>query len=167
MKIIKKLLWVLLGVLLIIQFFRPAPNVSAAVNDHDIMKAYPASPEVQAILQRACNDCHSNNTVYPWYSKIQPVAWWLDNHIKEGKRELNFSEFLGYRIARQYKKIGEVAEEVNEGDMPLSSYTLVHTNAKLSAGEKKQLNDWCDGVRAAIQAKYPADSLIMPKRKKA
>jgi hypothetical protein len=120
---------------------------------------------VQTILSKACNDCHSNNTVYPWYNTIQPVAWWLNNHIKNGKRHLNFSEFGAYRISRQYKKLNDCEEELKEGEMPLSSYTWIHKNAVLNTQEKQKLTDWCESVRTTIRSKYPADSLIAPAHK--
>jgi hypothetical protein len=87
------------------------------------------------------------------------VGWWLNNHIKEGKRELNLSEFGTYTIARQYKKLEETAEQVNKGEMPLSSYTLLHANARLTDTEKHALVTWCKNIRDTIKSKYPADSL--------
>ena len=102
----------------------------------DISKVYVVPDSVTQILKTSCYDCHSNNTVYPWYSKIQPVAWWLNDHIEEGKREINFSEFATYRIGRQYKKMDEIIKQVKEDEMPLSSYTLIHKNAILTQKSK-------------------------------
>jgi hypothetical protein len=164
MKIVKKILWFLLILFVVIQFFRPAKNVSTVASTNDIHNLYASSPEVKAILAKACNDCHSNNTVYPWYSNIQPVAWWLNDHIKDGKRHLNFSEFGSYRIAKQNKKLAECEEEITEGEMPLSSYTLIHSNAKLTADEKKLLISWFTSIRDSLKAKYPADSLVVRKK---
>ncbi len=155
--------WILLLLLVGIQFFRPERNVAAVAGPHDIQTAYAMSPELQGVFKRACNDCHTNNTEYPWYANIQPVAWWLNNHVKDGKRHLNLSEFMHYSLAKQYHKVEEIAHEVNDGGMPLSSYTLVHTNAKLTAEEKKMISDWCEAVRDTMKAKYPADSLIRKK----
>jgi len=161
-----KILIIVLVVLLIaIQFFHPQKNQSASLTVNDISEVYTVPQDVQAILSKACNDCHSNNTVYPWYNNIQPVAWWLNNHIKNGKRHLNFSEFGGYRIARQYKKLNDCEEELKEGEMPLSSYTWIHKNAILNTQEKQKLTDWCEMVRTTIRSKYPADSLIAPAHK--
>jgi hypothetical protein len=165
MKVLKPLLWILLAVLIIAQFFHPAKNLSASPSLHDITTAYPASAEVQDILKRACYDCHSNNTVYPWYSKIQPVAWWLNNHITEGKHDLNFNEFLQYRIARQYKKLAEAVDLVNKGEMPLSSYTIIHRNAKLNEDQKKLLTDWMEDIRTHIKDNNPPDSLVIQRKK--
>ena len=82
-KILKKSFQILLLVFIIIQFIRPAKNKSEGISNNDISKIYPVPENVQAILKTSCYDCHSNNTVYPWYASIQPVSWWLDDHIQE------------------------------------------------------------------------------------
>ncbi|MBO9730217.1 MAG: heme-binding domain-containing protein [Chitinophaga sp.] len=164
MKIIKRTGWILLVILVLIQFIHPAKNIQAGVQPNHITTAYPATAAVTDILQKACYDCHSNNTVYPWYANIQPVAWWLNHHVVEGKRELNFSEFMQYRIRKQYKKLDECIDEINEGEMPLSSYTLIHKNAVLSKEQKQTLINWLEGIRQQIAATNPPDSLIIPKK---
>src|SRR5689334_4746496 len=116
----RRFLVVLLVILIVIQFIRPAKNISNDLLASDISRVYTVSENVSGILKKACADCHSNNTVYPWYAQVQPVGWWLNNHIREGKKELNFSEFGSYPIARQYKKLDDMAEQVNKGEMPLS-----------------------------------------------
>jgi len=160
----KKFLIALFIVLVSIQFIRPAKNISNNLLSSDISYVYSVPQNVSVILKKACADCHSNNTIYPWYAQIQPVGWWLNNHIKEGKRELNLSEFGTYTIARQYKKLEETAEQVNKGEMPLSSYTLLHANAGLTDTEKHALVMWCKNIRDIIKSKYPADSLKMKRR---
>ncbi len=165
MKRWKKIAIALLVVLVIIQFFHPAKNQSSEVLPTDISKVYGAIPDdVNGILKKACNDCHSNYTEYPWYNNIQPVAWWLNNHVNEGKWHLNFSNFASGRIAFQYKRLQDCIDEVKEGDMPLNSYLWIHTDAKLTEEEKQKLYAWCQTVRDTIKARYPADSLILPKR---
>lgn len=165
MKIIKKILWVLLAVFIIIQFIRPKKNESTEVLASDISKTYMVPSDVNTILVKACNDCHSNNTKYPWYNNFQPVAWWLNNHVNDGKRHLNFNDFTSMRVARQYKRLNDCIEEVKEGGMPLYSYTWIHKDAILTETEKQTLYNWCNTVRDSIKAKYPADSLVMPKKK--
>ena len=154
----------LLIVLLVMQAFRPAKNTS---NDttKDISKSYVVPENVKAILAKACNDCHSNSTRYPWYAEVQPVSWWLNNHINDGKKHFNLNEFDGYRIARQYKKLEECMEQVKEDEMPLSSYTIIHKDAILTPAEKETLMNWCEIVRDSIKARYPADSLVIKKKK--
>lgn len=164
MKIFKRVLIVLLVLFVVMQAFRTPKNNSNDTSK-DISKTYPVPEDVKTILAKACNDCHSNNTNYPWYNAIQPVSWWLGDHIKDGKRHLNFNEFDSYRIARQYKKLEECIEQVKEGEMPLPSYTIIHKEAILTDAEKKSLYDWCDAIRDSIKAKYPADSLVIKRKK--
>jgi len=157
----KKILILLAAILIIIQFFRPAKNISSAKSSADISSIYTVPGEVNTILDKACNDCHSNNTVYPWYAEVQPVAWWLNNHIEEGKDELNFSEFGSYSPARRYHKLEEIKEMIDDNEMPLSSYTLIHTDAKLTDAETQALINWSESIRNEMKTKYPADSLVM------
>ncbi len=165
MKIIKKILWVLLAAFIIIQFFHPTKNQSIEVLPTDISRNYQVPADVQTILAKACNDCHSNNTHYPWYNNFQPVAWWLNNHVLDGKRHLNFSEFTTMRVAKQYKRMNDCIETIKKNEMPLESYTWIHKDAILNDSEKQTLYAWCNTVRDSIKAKYPADSLVMPKKK--
>lgn len=164
MKLFKKIMLALLVIFLVMQAFRPTKNLSANT-ENDISVSYPVPDEVKTILAKACNDCHSNKTEYPWYANIQPAAFWFNDHVVDGKRHLNFNEFNKYRIAKQYKKLEECIDEVKEGEMPLESYTLIHKNAILTEAEKITLTNWCLSVRDSIKAKYPADSLVLPKRK--
>jgi len=130
----------------VIQFFRP-DFTNPTVNSADVLQA----PEnVGAILKRSCNDCHSNETVYPWYSKIQPGAWFLKDHIDEGRRELNFSVWNTYEARRKNRKLEEVCEMVTSKEMPLPSYLWVHWDAKMSDEDIKTLCDWANAERAKI-----------------
>jgi hypothetical protein len=89
-----------------------------------------------------CYDCHSNNTVYPWYYNIQPVAWWMAGHVDEGKEHLNFSEYKKYPAKRAAHKLEEVIEMIDEDEMPLKSYLVAHPEAKLSQQDKDAINTW-------------------------
>lgn len=160
---IRKILLGLLAILLVIQFFRPAKNNSNDQQYH-IKTLYPMSADLTKLMEVACDDCHSNNTRYPWYSNFQPLAWWLDDHIKEGTRHLNFSNLASRRIALQNKKLEEVVEMIEEGEMPLYSYTLTHSDARLTADQKKMITDWAKSASDHIKATYPADSLVLPNR---
>ena len=108
---------------------------------------------MKAILERACYDCHSNHTRYPWYAEIQPLGWWLADHVKEGKAHLNFSTFGTYPAKRQTRKLEELIEEVEGGNMPLGSYKLTHTDARLTPAEIKALTDWAASVRENLPTK--------------
>ena len=150
----KKILWALLIIIVVIQFIRPGKNQAATVSANDISRHYTVSADVDKILDRACKDCHSNNTKYPWYSNIQPVGWWLAKHVKDGKKELNFSEFANYEPKRQHHKLEEVIEQVKEGHMPLDSYLWIHDEAKLNQKEKETLLVWASILAEQIAAKH-------------
>lgn len=150
---------------LLFQFYpKPAKNIAASINANDITLAHNIPADVQQVLKTSCYDCHSNNTVYPWYSKIQPVALWLGNHINDAKDELNFSEFGSYSIRRKYKKLEEINKEVKEDEMPLSTYTIIHRDAKLDENKKLLLANWVTALSDSFKANYPADSLARKKQ---
>ena len=161
-KILKALLFVLVAALVIIQFIRPAKNAGEEIASNQITAIHPVPENVQQILKVSCNDCHSNTTHYPWYSKIQPVAWILDDHIVEGKRELNFSTFATYPAYRRYKKFKEIGEQVKDDEMPLFSYTIPHRDAVLNADQKLILENWAANSMKEMERQYPADSLVKP-----
>ena len=162
-KILKRTFQILLFAFIVIQFFRPTKNKAAGMSNNDISKIYQIPQDVQSILKTSCYDCHSNNTVYPWYAEIQPAAWWLEHHINEGNKELNFSEFASYRIGRQYRKLEEINKEIKEDEMPLDEYLWVHKAAKLNEQQKLLLATWVTALRDTIKANYPADSLVRKK----
>jgi Haem-binding domain len=156
---IKLILKILVVVFVIIQFFRPAENSSALLSNNDISHTFNISPDIQKIFQNSCFDCHSNNTRYPWYWQIQPVTWWMNSHIKDARRSVDFSEFLSYPARKQYKKIEDINEEVKQGDMPLFSYTIIHRSARLSDDQKLLVANWTAGALDQLKATYPPDSL--------
>ncbi len=148
---IKKILAGLLAILLVAQFIRPEKNlVAAGSTANDLNAKHPVPAEVQALLQRACYDCHSNSTHYPWYAEVQPFGWWLAHHVNEGKRHLNFSEFGTYSVKRSVSKLEQISDEVSQHSMPLPSYTRGHPEARLMPAEVKQLTDWADNLRDEI-----------------
>lgn len=149
----RKILLGLLLVFVLIQFIRPAKNQSNAISANHISNSYPIPTEVGKVLKKACNDCHSNYTVYPWYSNIQPVAGWLQNHVNEGKEHLNFDEFLTYTAKDQAHAMEEMSETVKEGEMPLPSYTWIHKDAVLTETEKLALTQWANQARLSIMQK--------------
>ena len=150
-KILKIAAIVIVAALIVVQFIRP-DFTNPPVNDAETLEASVQVPEnIRAIMKRSCSDCHTNTTVYPWYSQISPVSWWLKNHIDEGRRELNFSVWATYQPKRKAKKLEEVCEQINEKEMPLPSYTWVHRDAILSAEESKVLCDWATAEKAKIE----------------
>ncbi len=161
-KVLKTIGWLLLISLIAIQFFRPEKNINTGDQPNAISKKYIVSTDVKTILDKACMDCHSNNTRYPWYYNIQPVAWWLANHVKDGKKELNFDEYTTRRPRFQYRRMEQTIDLVKKEEMPLDSYTWTHKDAILTIEEKTKLYDWAKSVMNALEAQYPIDSLKRP-----
>ncbi len=162
-KILKPIGWILLIALIVIQFFRPARNLSGE-KTNNIAKNFAVSDSVQQILAVACNDCHGNKTVYPWYASVQPIAWWLAGHVNDGKRHLNFDEFTSYRLRKQYHKMEEVVEQIENGEMPEKAYRLVHAGARLTEAQKTTLIHWAETIKDSMKARFPMDSLIAKKK---
>ncbi|MDA8979753.1 heme-binding domain-containing protein [Chitinophagales bacterium] len=122
---------------IIIQFVPVQRNTKENYqSSYSIPSDSPTKAEVTAILQTACWDCHSNQTVYPWYNKIAPISWYLARHINNGKKHLNFDNWNDYDPAKQIHKSEEIIEVIEENEMPLYSYTLLHPEAKLSEEQK-------------------------------
>jgi len=160
-----KILLALAAILILIQFFRPAKNLSD-VRTHDISTKYLLPDSVTAILKVACNNCHSNRTEYPWYAEVQPIAWWLNYHVTDGKGHLNFSSFTSRPIAVQNHKFEETMEMVKEGEMPLPSYTWLglHPEAKLTTQQRQLLVNWAQTQMDSLKVQYPPDSLVLKRR---
>ncbi|HQV60293.1 MAG TPA: heme-binding domain-containing protein [Chitinophagaceae bacterium] len=159
----KKIMLVLLAALVIIQFIHPKKNKAEGPQPNYIGNSFTVPVDVKPILDKACNDCHSNNSNYPWYANFQPIHWWLEKHIKDGKKELNFDEYTNRSLRYQYHKMEETIEMVKEGEMPLNSYTWTHKDAKLTKEEKIKITGWAESVMDTMKAKFPIDSLIRKK----
>jgi hypothetical protein len=159
MKFFKKILILLLVLLVAAQFYRSPKNESDDNTNH-ISRSYPVPPDVNTILTKTCYDCHSNKTRYPWYAEVQPVGAWLHSHVVDGKKELNFSEFSSYRLRRQYHKLEECIEQIERNEMPITSYKITHTEAKLTESEKTSLLNWFRSVMDTMKTRYPMDSLV-------
>jgi Haem-binding domain len=159
---------IVLGILFaLLQFIRPPRNLTNDMT-FDITTKYNMPVEVSDILKGACYDCHSNKTEYPWYSYIQPVALWLNNHIKGGKGHLNYSNFARLPVANQNRKFEQTIEQVDKKEMPLESYTYLglHKKANLSDNQRKIIIDWARAQMDTLKATYPADSLVVKRRQR-
>ena len=135
----------LIAVLVLIQFFRPEKNQALTEQEYDLLQVTSVPDSLASILRASCYDCHSNHTNYPWYSRISPVSWYLDKHIRDGKEGLNLSE---YGLLDKAEKIGvmsDIYDAVEAGTMPLQSYILIHVEARLSPEDMDALMDWADG----------------------
>ena len=139
MKTVKIILLILLVAFVGIQFISTERNQSDIVQVTDFMLVNNVPNNIKNNLQVSCYDCHSNNTKYPWYNKIQPVAWFLEEHIKDGKKELNFNEWESLSNRRKASKLRSIIKQIESGEMPLNSYTLIHKDAKLSSEETNEI----------------------------
>ena len=142
MKFFRFLILVLIAGLVGIQFITASLNQNTVVLSTDFTKTFEVPDNIQNLLKKSCYDCHSNNTNYPWYNKVQPLSWVLENHIKEGKEELNFSEFGVYSKRRQKSKLKSIMSQIRDDEMPLTSYALFHGDAKLSMSDKEEILTW-------------------------
>ena len=139
MKRLKGLILFIIIVLAGIQFIPVKRNIDTNVLLTDFILTYKPPEKVSNILKTSCYNCHSNNTDYPWYSYVQPVGMYLQGHINEGKENLNLSEFGNYSDRRQKSKLISMINQINENEMPLPAYTLIHRDAKLSEEDKKEV----------------------------
>ena len=149
-KILKILASLLFLAFIVIQFIRPDFTNPPIVQGQTLEEVTQVPENVQALLKKSCNDCHSNTTNYPWYSYIQPSASFLENHITVGRNKVNFSVWKTYDAKKQRRKLAEVCEEVQGKEMPLPSYLWIHWDAKLSDADIKTICDWTDAERAKI-----------------
>lgn len=153
-KVFKKIVLIGFIVLLLLQLYQPARAVDyEPVSAMHFTNTYTVPEKVVTILKTSCYDCHSNTTNYPWYSKIQPIRMFMDSHIKEGKENLNFSEWGNYSSRKQGNKLDRISKQIKSDEMPLSSYTLIHRNAILSAVQKEEVIRWIDKVKDSLSQK--------------
>lgn len=146
MKIAKYIIYVLLALLIIIQFIPSSLPENSSVVENDILVTENAPEEISEILHKACYDCHSNQTAYPWYSHVAPVSWLIARDTRKGREELNFSEWDTLSKRSKIKILNEMAEEVEEKNMPLKIYTVVHRDAVLSDAEIASISNWTKSV---------------------
>lgn len=147
---IKNIAIFLIFLLLVIQSFRIDKTTQPIDSSKDFISLTSANSEITNTLKIACYDCHSNQPTYPWYTNIAPVSWWVKNHINEGSRHLNFSVWGTYSEKRKNHKLEECIEMVEEGEMPLSSYTIMHKEAKLTDAQRLQLVEFFKALKNAM-----------------
>jgi len=151
----KKISIAILIILLGIQFIQPArDNDDAQALSTDISRIYSVPLNAQSILKASCYDCHSNYTSYPWYSYVQPVGWILEKHIRDGKEELNFSDFGTFSVRRQVSKLRSIKNSIQEGSMPLSSYSMMHKNARMTEHQKAIIIAWAKRISDSLTTKH-------------
>ena len=149
-KVLKWVVIIVVCVFVIAQFKRPARSNPPIDHSQTLEAHMQVTPQVASILSRSCDDCHSHKTAWPWYTNVAPVSWFIADHVEDGRRHLNFSEWGRGDERRKRKKLEEICEEVRDGAMPLSSYTPLHPHAKLTAEDIKTLCDWTEAERARL-----------------
>jgi len=150
-KILKWSVIVLAAGFVVIQLVRPARTNPATEPSKTIQSQVKVPAEVDAILKRACNDCHSNETQWPWYSQIAPISWLVVHDVNEGREHLNFSEWGNYDAKKADHKLDEIEEEVEHGGMPLPIYVSMHPEAKLSDEDRRMIHDWAKAERNRLK----------------
>lgn len=150
-KILKITVIVLFAAFLAIQFYRPARE-NFEINPAEEIAGVPEN--VDKIFQKSCNDCHTNNTDWIWYSNIAPISWRMVEHVDEGRKELNFSVWDTYKAKRKDHKLEEICEQVETKEMPLPKYLWINWDAKLNDEEIKTLCDWANSEREKLKGTF-------------
>ncbi len=155
MKWLKRIVLALLALFVVIQVVRPSRENPPVDPAQTIFATGKVPADIHAIIDRSCNDCHTNTVKWPWYSNVAPMSWLVAHDVKEGREELNFSTWAAYAPRRQAHKLEELCEQVNEGKMPLSNYVAIHGEAKLSPADRNRVCEWANALRAEIIAAHP------------
>lgn len=137
----------LIGILIFIQIIRIDKTNLKVYPPLDFISITKPNNEITSLLKNACYDCHSNEVKYPWYTNIAPVSWWIKHHINEGSHHLNFSIWGTYKSRRMDHKLKECIEMIEEGEMPMYSYTIMHSESKLSKAQQELLINWFKSLR--------------------
>jgi len=151
MKVLKKIALLLLLVLVAMQFYRPKQNLAQGNHTQEFLAQTNPSSTVKALLVQNCYDCHSNNTEYPWYNNVAPISYWIADHIKDGKKHLNFSDWEHYSAKKAAHKLEETIEMVTDKSMPLKEYTWTHETARLSDEQRKAIVEWAQLTKSLYE----------------
>jgi hypothetical protein len=156
MRVLKVLKWLVILVavaFVVIQFKRPS-RANPPVNEAQTIYAQTQmTPQVSAILERSCRDCHSNKTVWPWYTNVSPISWFVADHVEHGRADLNFSVWGTYDQRRKGRRLQQMCDLASDGSMPLSSYTPLHRGSKPSPEDVKTLCAWTEAERSRLEGK--------------
>ncbi|UXP31687.1 heme-binding domain-containing protein [Reichenbachiella agarivorans] len=140
-----------LAFLVVIQLFGIDREVPTTTLEQDFISVMQPPENIAKIIKTACYDCHSYQTEYPWYTHVAPLSWWIGTHIEDGRKHLNFSIWSTYDEKKALHKLEELYEEVEEGEMPLTSYTLAHSDADLSPSDVEQLVSWVKSIPGVLE----------------
>lgn len=142
----KKILLAVIAFLIIAQFIRIDKTNPPVIAANDILNMTNAPDDIAVMMKKACYDCHSNETKYPWYMDIAPISWWTKGHVNNARGSLNYSDWVGYVGEARKHKLEESALKVRKKWMPISSYLWMHPEAKLSETEREKLAKWFEGL---------------------
>jgi Haem-binding domain len=121
-----------------------------------------APPAVTAILRQSCYDCHSDQTVWPWYAHVAPVSWFVTHHVNHARAKMDFSHWYAYSVSRQQDYLDQIKDAVTYGWMPLSSYLWIHRDAVLSPAQADTVADWAGNLADSLDSSPPAPSAPKP-----
>src|ERR1700730_1266377 len=130
----------LLGLIVVLSALTPPTTVDNGGGP--LLSGATIDAHVLSIIERSCQDCHSERTHYPWYSYVAPVSWLIESDVAGGRSRLNLSRWSDYSLQRRQRSLSEIANQVKDGDMPLSEYTLIHRNARLSEADVNAIFRW-------------------------
>ena len=150
-KVLKALFFLFVLLFLVAQIIRPSRANPPVDESQTIQARTQMTAEAAAILDRSCRDCHSNKTVWPWYTNVAPISWFIANHVSEGRHSMNLSEWGRLDRDQQDRKLRQICDEIQDGVMPLSSYTPLHPGSKLTEQDKKTLCEWTDAERQRLK----------------
>lgn len=151
-KILKWTVITLAVIFIVIQAVRPARTNPPVDGARTLQSKMQVPSDIDAILKRSCYDCHSHETRWPWYSNVAPASWLLADHVSEAREHMNFSDWAQYDTDDAEDIFEEITKEVRKGGMPLSSYTMIHSDAKLTEEDKRKLIDWADAEHRRLKS---------------
>jgi hypothetical protein len=150
---LRRILLVMIVVFILIQLYRPATTNPPEDPSHNLKTVAQVPPDIDHILANSCSDCHSYKTVWPWYTNVAPTRWLVVSDVNDGRRHLNFSEWTKLTPERQQRKLSELCEEVEAGEMPLKQYTWIHTQTRLNESQREAICAWTKAEQARITEK--------------
>lgn len=149
---LKKIVLVIGAAFVLAQLVRPDLTNPQEQQERTLYATVSVPQNVRGIFERSCTDCHSNRTTWPWYTNIAPVSWLLAHDVKDGRKELNISEWAQYDVKRADRKLKEICDQVQKGDMPMATYVPLHPKAKLTDADKQTLCSWTRAERERLSA---------------
>ena len=141
-KVLKRSFFLIVILMAAIQFVRPSRTNSPVDPSREITAVHPAPPEVASTLRRSCDDCHSNRTIWPWYSNVAPISWLVAHDVNTGRSALNFSDWSAINVEKRRESVGKICEEVRDGEMPMPQYVVLHPRARLTTSDAQALCSW-------------------------